>query len=193
MGKRLKGTKEFITEIFAAHPGWNARQVHERYKILIGDGNSGVTLNSVQKILQPLRPEMNEISAKHMDEEWHINDVDENQIDAQSICKVLRIKQWKENDSNAPTAVLTKRQAKWISRLHAIDFLYSEVELNRVTFVCALLERYSELTGDIDSYTSDIEYFLTAVDKKEYNERFSQVLEDRAEIFIEYIMFLKSV
>ena len=50
--QRLKGTGVLISEIFSAHPEWNATKVYQRYLILIGDTTKAVTLNAVQKHLE---------------------------------------------------------------------------------------------------------------------------------------------
>lgn len=70
--KRAKGTREFIIEILAKHPEWNARQVYNRYLILIGDPQNAITLNAVQKCIQSLKPILTQVRKTGLDKPWSL-------------------------------------------------------------------------------------------------------------------------
>lgn len=53
--KRLKGTKALVKDIFIEHPDWNAKQIYDRYLILIADPQKAVTLNAVQKHIEEFK------------------------------------------------------------------------------------------------------------------------------------------
>ena len=53
--KRGKDTFSIVRNITRAHPEWNARQIYDLYKILIGDTNKSVTLNAIQKQLEKIK------------------------------------------------------------------------------------------------------------------------------------------
>ena len=184
--QRLKGTGVLISEIFSAHPEWNATKVYQRYLILIGDTTKAVTLNAVQKHLEKLRITNKNIDDKGLDVQWHINDPNNDWMDAQSIKQILRILRWKaQRGPDEFNPELTRRQAKWISRIYCIELLKSDAEIWRTSIVCAILERYSELTRI--SCSTDIESLFMALDSKEYEERIGKLVDkDKNELFFAY-------
>jgi hypothetical protein len=186
--KRLKNTGTLVSEIFAAHPEWNASQVYQRYLVLIGDTSQAVTLNAIQKHLEKLRIASKKID-KRLDAWWHLDDMKNDWMDAQSVSQIFRVWRWIENDGNAPYTKITNRQAKWISILYDIEYLKTEDELNRASLMCAMLERYYELTGT--PYSSNVEYLFTAADITEYKQRFNKLLDEKDEIFTGYLFSLE--
>lgn len=123
--KRPKGTRELVIDIFAEHPEWNATQVHERYKILIGDPTRAVGLSSIQKYLEEMKPPYNEDKKEGLEEHWHIGIMAKNyNIPADAVPYIVMVQNWvKQNMDpifNKPLEPLSVRDALWISRLYAM-------------------------------------------------------------------------
>jgi hypothetical protein len=175
--KRNKGTKELIKDILLQHPEWNARQIHDRYLILIGDVNKAVTLSAVQKVLEELRPKYQKIKDTGMENPWYIGTKMENPLSAEAVRYILRVQDWYEKAKNADLEneiiknpfnsmdlrglasvwrPVTVRQAKWISVLY--DISRDDIEyLWFISLYYAYFELMSELSNSPCFDTSAID------------------------------------
>jgi len=119
-GKRFKDTKTLVREIFEAHPEWNARQIYDRYLILIGDpAKKAVTLNAIQKHVEDLKVKYKSIKETGIEDIWSLaND----NIPIEYIPVVMESQRhlnkgwWVSEEPN----LLTVRQAKWITKLYPL-------------------------------------------------------------------------
>jgi len=108
--KRLKGTRELVIDILSAHPDWNARQVHDRYRILINDPLRAVGLSAIQKHIEELRPIINKLKEEGLDDPWSLSLSIKHNISPEVTPILLKAKRF----CDALDDVLTVRQAKWI-------------------------------------------------------------------------------
>ncbi len=122
-GKRQKGTRELIEDIFEVHPDWNASQIHERYLILLGDANKAVGLNAIQKHLEEIKPRYQEILKTGLDEPWHMGVLNNKDIaiDAEAVPYILLLQTWAEKAQDEfVKQPFTIRQAIWLSKLRCV-------------------------------------------------------------------------
>lgn len=113
--KRLKGTREFVRDIFLSHPDWNARQIYDRYLILIGDTSMAVTLNAVQKHVEILRGPIKQLGDTGLDSPWSIGSCEKHDIPTDIISTLIEYEQ-------AGQPKFTNRQAKWFAKLKPVVF-----------------------------------------------------------------------
>jgi len=113
--KRLKGTREFVRDIFLGHPDWNARQIYDRYLMLIGDTSMAVTLNAVQKHVETLRGPIKQLGATGLDSPWSIGSCEKYNIPADIISTLIEYEQ-------VGQPKFTIRQAKWFAKLKPVVF-----------------------------------------------------------------------
>ena len=173
--KRLKGTREFVRDILLSHPDWNARQIHDRYLILIGDTNMAVTLNAVQKHVEILRGPIKQLGATGLDSPWSIGSCEKHNIPADIISSLIEYEQ-----VGGPK--LTNRQAKWFAKLKPLVFEMSAAKrplegwlsgltqtaaphkdsrldlLAIIAYQYAAHEQIVELEGDKHQDTSDLDF-----------------------------------
>ena len=174
--KRLKGTREFVRDIFLRHPDWNARQIYDRYLILIGDTSMAVTLNAVQKHVEILRDPIKQLGATGLDSPWSIGSCEKHNIPADIISSLIEYEQ-----VGGPK--LTNRQAKWFAKLKPVVFEMSAAKrpledwsfnsafataaslkesrlglLGIIAYQYAEREQIAELEGEKHQDTSDLDY-----------------------------------
>ena len=173
--KRLKGTREFVRDIFLSHPDWNARQIHDRYLILIGDTSMAVTLNAVQKHVEILRGPIKQLGATGLDSPWSIGSCENHNIPADIISTLIEYEQ-------VGQPKLTNRQAKWFAKLKPLVFEMSAAKrpledwlsglthtaaphkdsrldlLAIIAYQYAAHEQIAELEGDKHQDTSDLDF-----------------------------------
>jgi len=111
--KRIKGTRELIIDILVEHPDWNARQVHDRYRLIINDPQKVVGLSAVQKHIEELRPLLNKLREHGLEEPWNLSLSIKHNISPEATPTLLKAKRF----CDALDDVLTVRQAKWIAYL----------------------------------------------------------------------------
>jgi len=163
--KRQKDTRSLVKDIFIAHPEWNARQIYDRYLILIGDTNKAVTLNAVQKHVEVLRGNYNKMLESGLDETWYLHHTLD--MSAEAIAHVLEVKKVMPEWMVLPPSLseasprhyvimegkkltalprrMTMREARWVERLYAVKSLKKTVVLSKAVCVYTLLERLSKL------------------------------------------------
>lgn len=133
--KRLKDTKTIVREIFEAHSDWNAKQIYDRYLILIGDTNKAVTLNAVQKHVEEFKDIANRPEYQDLERLWQLGtivDYPQYHIPPEAIEFILSV-QWLIRTHKDPILKgftyepLTIREALWVSRLFSF---ISEKEMN---------------------------------------------------------------
>ncbi|HEX76205.1 MAG TPA: hypothetical protein G4O12_06440 [Dehalococcoidia bacterium] len=114
--KRRKDTRTLIKEIFIEHPDWNARQIYDRYLILIGDANNAVTLNAVQKHIEYLKDINKQWQEKGLDNLWHLGLMEKYPaIIPEAVLHILAVQAWAKRTQHE---AVTVGQAIWISRLY---------------------------------------------------------------------------
>ena len=122
--KRLKGTKELVRDILNIHPDWNAKQVYDRYLIVVGHPNKAVTLNAIQKHCKSLRGPNQTVESKGYDKPWQLGSLNDCPLPPESIPYIMAVNNWagkqKERFTEAAYPPVTIRQAKWISYLQPI-------------------------------------------------------------------------
>ncbi len=111
--KRPEGTLGLVIDILCEHPYWNAREVHDRYKILFNDPQKAVGLSAIQKHIAGLRPILNKLQEEGLDEPWSLSLSIKHNISPEATPVLLKAKRF----CDALDDVLTVRQAKWISYL----------------------------------------------------------------------------
>lgn len=120
MNKRLKDTATLIREIFLEHPEWNARQIYDRYLILVGDANNAVTLNAVQKHVQVLKERYQKIQDTGLDAPWHLGTMlsSKRHISPEAIPYIFKVREWAIKHSEE--TLVTIRQAYWIGQFYPV-------------------------------------------------------------------------
>lgn len=118
--KRPKDTKTLVRDIFAEHPDWNARQIYDRYLILIGDPNKAVTLNAIQKHVEDLKEIAHTKEFQDLESPWHIGLMEQYKIPPDAIPNILIVQNYLDKH---PEYALTVRQVIWISRLSSLASL----------------------------------------------------------------------
>ena len=113
--KRAKDTGSLVRDIFIEHPDWNARQIYDRYLILIGDANMAVTLNAVQKHVEKAKAIYNSPEVQGLEALWHIGSLVEYPLPSDAIPYAFAVKYWAEKRKYLPVTI---GQAIWISRLY---------------------------------------------------------------------------
>jgi hypothetical protein len=144
--KRRKGTGDKVRNLYSQYPDWNAKQIWEAYKKLIPAEEKPVTLNAIQKHLEPLKKIYDSI--KSLDAPWHLGLLQTDQFiptnlegstirvlitpEAIKIITEIQKKMEYDNDNKSKTFDLTGpfmqptiprltiRQALWISRLYKL-------------------------------------------------------------------------
>ncbi len=120
--KRQKDTRTLVREIFIEHPDWNARQIYDRYLVLIGDTNKAVTLNAVQKHVQELKEFSSTDEYKKLESPWHMGTLDGCHLPPEAIPLILLVQNYAELSPHPvlktppPQEPVTIRQARWIAR-----------------------------------------------------------------------------
>ncbi|MBI4303501.1 MAG: hypothetical protein HY665_04090 [Chloroflexi bacterium] len=139
--KRQKDTRTLVKEIFQAHPDWNARQVYDRYLLVIGDPKKAVTLNAVQKHVEVIRAIIQDESFQKLDRLWHSGLMDEHhEVIPQAIPYILGVQRHVGKR-------ITVRQAIWIARLCFVKGLETPAMLWKVVRDYALYEIDWALSG----------------------------------------------
>lgn len=153
--KRLKGTRELVIDILSDHPDWNARQVHDRYRILINDPLMAVGLSAIQKQIEVLRPIINKLKEEGLDESWSLSLSIKHNISPEVTPALLKAKRF----CDALDDVLTVRQAKWIA--------YLSTFIHETPLLLFWAERYSSwekshtiMLGKFDSTDLDSGIFM---------------------------------
>lgn len=166
--KRLKDTEALVREIFLSHPDWNARQIYDRYLILVGDTNKAVTLNAVQKHVHVVRKRYQKIQDTGNDLPWNLDKTLD--LPAEAIAAIIKYKNetyqcivmppslsdqdskyFVTHEGKRLTAIprrLTVREARWVARLYAVKSLKKASVLRYAVVVYSLLERLAELSGE---------------------------------------------
>jgi len=179
--KRQKGTRELVRDIFIAHPEWNARQIYDRYLILLGDANNAVTLNAVQKHVEEFKRKYREIQESGLDNPWHLHQTLD--MPAEVIAHILEVKKVQPKwwvlppslsdpnpehyvikDNKKLTAIprcMTVREARWVSRLYAVKSLKKPEVLVMAVAIYSLLERLAELSG-LPLDTSEVDEIIAS-------------------------------
>ena len=161
--KRLKDTGSIVRDIFSVHPDWNARQIYDRYLMVIGDVNKAVTLNSIQKHVQAIKERYD----KDKDLPWSLDKTPS--LHAEAIGAIFKVRnvipKWMIlppflSDSDSRYYVIDKgqrlttiprhftvREALWVARLYAVESLRKPIVLSKAVIVYSLLERLAELSG----------------------------------------------
>lgn len=118
--KRLKDTKNLVMEIHRQNMDWNARQIYERYLILIGDASKAVTLNAVQKHLEAFKD--TERQNQFLDRYWNLGLLIERPIHPDAIPYIFEIQAMlaKELPEVNPEGDIVVFQAEWIGRLYPV-------------------------------------------------------------------------
>lgn len=111
--KRIKGTKDYVEDILKEHPEWNASQVYDRYKLLIGDINKAVGLSAVQKQVESIRPVLAQMKMKGLHIPWSLGAGAKHNISPEANLHLLKLTQEYELDGEK----ITIRVAIWFSRL----------------------------------------------------------------------------
>lgn len=153
--KRVKGTRELVTDIFSEHPDWNASQIYTRYKILVGDTKKIVTLNSIQKYLEHLKPKLQEIKDSGLENPWQLGilvDHPEYHFDAEAIGAIYAVQLWARDGRpdpsdpfKEPVKPLTIRQALWIARLYALWPLEKRIKSKEIMSHAPILYSYAKM------------------------------------------------
>ncbi len=175
--KRLKGTATLVREIFSEHPDWNARQIYDRYLILIGDTNNAVTLNAVQKQVQVLKKRNQTRRDTGIDLPWSLDKTPD--FPAEAIAAIFKVQSWLERakdnplvdirgwnesytDNTLATTVwpLTVEEANWISKLYKVEhrltgpeLLYRKTHKLPLIVSCQLSESPYDLWQAAKAYT----------------------------------------
>lgn len=140
--KRQRGTRSLIMDILKDHPDWNAKQIHDRYLIVIGDTRQAVTLNAVQKHLQELRPLLEKIRESGLDNPWHMGLLTDPkfraahpELTAEALSHIFEVQevlreilrelqrqvgQEVATEVNPDYVPLPTRQALWVARLYDV-------------------------------------------------------------------------
>jgi hypothetical protein len=168
--KRLKDTGTLVREIFIERPDWNARQIYDRYLILIGDTNKAVTLNAVQKQVQRLRKRYQEMQDTGLDKLWNLGIMskedypDYPELTAEAIEAIIDVQKWAEKVNieriyETERYGITIRQALWIARLYRAVKKHigrSVEQLWRVAWTYSAYEILCSLSGtDFDTWEFD--------------------------------------
>lgn len=151
LNKRTKGTGEIVRDIFIHHPDWNARQIYDRYLILIGDVNKAVTLNSIQKHVQELKEINNSLEVQNLEAPWHTGTLVKYPLSAEALPHIFKVQ------AHHQLGKITIRQARWVAHLYPM--IKDTDLLNSVSFRYALGEKISQLSG------------LPLFDASEYDKR----------------------
>jgi hypothetical protein len=192
--KRQKDTKEWVEEIFTAHPDWNARQIHDRYSQMVGPRDA-VGLSSVQKYLEEIKPKYTD-QEKEADAPWQLGYSKPAEISIESIPWLMELQVCRKSYYSKP---ITFREAKWFSRLSGFrqtfsglpDFL-AETEirdekirnnfLSHVIATWAKLYSYREkldtIAGVMKPDYSDLDSYLATNSLKgldQYNDKWSWI------------------
>ncbi|MFC1847668.1 hypothetical protein ACFLW5_02515 [Chloroflexota bacterium] len=150
--KRLKDTRTLVAEIFFTHPDWNARQIYDRYLLLV-DPKNAVTLNAIQKHVEKLKYKWNEIQKIGIDTPWSLGKTLD--LPAEAVDAIFRVQKWAEKDhieqvykdtrqGIANRFGVTIRQAFWIARLY--KYAKSTSFLWVASFIYAVYELKWELS-----------------------------------------------
>jgi hypothetical protein len=151
--KRVRGTKEIVVDILLEHPDWNARQVYDRYKLLLGDSRKVVTLSAIQKQIENINPILETAKKEGLDNVWSMNTLKEHPLPPDVIPILLRIKK------NIPALPLTIRIAIWVSRFYTTiepQSADNAVNLFRIAYLYALNEARCTVL-DIEFNTEQID------------------------------------
>lgn len=143
-GKRVRGTKEIIVDILLEHPEWNARQVYDRYILLLGDSKKAVTLSAIQKQIEKINPKLEIVKEEGLDNIWSMGTLKEHPLPPDVIPILLRIKK------NIPALPLTIRIAIWVSRFYTTikpKSPVNNVDLFRISYLYALNEARCAILG----------------------------------------------
>lgn len=111
--KRLKGTKALVKDIFIEHPDWNAKQIYDRYLILIADPQKAVTLNAVQKHVEEFKTTYYSEKFQALQKEWHLGTLLDHPIAPEDVAKIIKYKLRMRRS-------LTIREALWMARLSGL-------------------------------------------------------------------------
>lgn len=157
--KRSKDTRTIVREIWLEHSEWNAREIYDRYLILIGDPNKAVTLNAVQKHVQFLNVNADRISKTGLDDPWHMGLLEKYQFPPEAVEKIFALM--------IEGRKITIRRAIWISR-----FCTLPISLDLLFFMAyryAAGEFMSQLSGGavFDTTTIDREFIDAILSKPE--------------------------
>lgn len=109
--KRMRGTKEIVTDIFSEHPEWNARQVYDRYLLLV-DSKKAVTLNAVQKQLERIKPTASALLKEGLKQPWHMGTLIKHPLPPDVIPLILK------SQKQEPDIVITIQMALWMGRFY---------------------------------------------------------------------------
>ena len=177
--KRLKDTGTLVRDIFVAHPDWNARQIYDRYLVLVGDPKNAVTLNAVQKHVQEFKKRYQKIKDDGLDLPWSLNKTPD--LPAEAIAAIFKVKNempkwfvlppsmsepnpehyviYEGNKLTAIPRYLTVSEALWVARLYAVKSLRKSSVLMIAVVVYSLLERLSWLS-DTPLDTSEVDEII---------------------------------
>jgi hypothetical protein len=122
---KVKGTKELVEDIFKEHPEWNATQVYDRYKILLGDAtNNARGLSVIQKHLAKLKPRYQELREENLDIPYTLSALKKLNVPALAVWYIISVESWaktkqkniKADEFPHPDYMpITLRQALWIA------------------------------------------------------------------------------
>lgn len=111
--KVSRGWKGVVTQIFMAHPDWNATQVRREVMVYMGEDKTP-GLSSIQKEWQKTKDNDQKIRETGLDAPWHLGlmadkDHPEYNIAAEVVPYILMVER---------IAPLTIREVLWVSRLY---------------------------------------------------------------------------